>query len=146
MSNILAIDPGKATGFALWRPDVGHHSWITEGGIAGTAENLLTWTDCYMVDTIIIEKFTIGAKPGHMTSQYDALYINGYVLGLEASGHAFTVKQQLVTSVKTFATNAKLKTLGWYAGGAGHSDDASRHLLAYMAGIPAGQPLLEKLL
>tara|TARA_R110000751_G_scaffold111024_4_gene208827 strand:- start:1626 stop:2078 length:453 start_codon:yes stop_codon:yes gene_type:complete len=144
--NILAIDPGKTTGIALWRPHQGHNSWEEPGGLAGVARLLNGWVEKYLIDTVVIEKFTIGAKKGVMTSQYDAVYLNGYVLGLEASGADFTVKQQPVTMVKTFATNAKLKKLGWYMGGEGHADDASRHLLTYLSGHQCGQELLERLI
>jgi len=145
--NILAVDPGKATGCALWRPREGHLSWTTEGGIVGFAQEFPWWLEEYNIDMVVIEKFTIGAKSGVMTSQYDAVYINGFVLGYaECDDVGYGLKQQPVTMVKTFATDVKLKKLGWYEGAPGHSDDASRHLLTYMSGIPAGQELLERLI
>jgi len=40
---------------------------------------------------------------------------------------------QSPSSAKAFATNDKLRNVGWYVPGKGHANDAARHLLVYCA-------------
>ena len=141
---ILAVDPGKATGVALYHETDGFFSSsVVPGGITGFVDWFweIPWPT-----TIICEKFTIGAMQTRTTSQYDALYINGYLLGC-CWRRSVPFIQQPVTSAKTFATNDKLKTLGWYnPEDGGHAADAARHLLTYLSRIPLGQDIMRKLL
>lgn len=142
----LAVDPGKATGVAFYDSENGRF-WSAEvpEGTVGFAH----WWDkigyLTLPSVVICEKFTIGAKSGFITSQYDALEINGFLRGTCAI-NGIEFKQQLVSGVKAFSTNDKLRTLGWFKAGAGHADDASRHMLAFLANRPEGQYLLEKIL
>ena len=147
---IMAIDPGKATGVALWRPTKGFRSYIWEEGLMGFAHEFGQFIYNYGVDTIVIEKFTIGNQTKGKTAQYDALYINGLVLGVPdlmwTDIPYYRVIQQTASQAKSFAPDSKLKTLEWYKPGAGHDNDAARHLLTFMAKLPAGQEVLRRLL
>ena len=148
---ILAVDPGKATGVAMYYPTYPDHppafqSAVVPGGLTGFAEWFQDYKD--YTGIIICEKFTIGAMQTRTTSQYDALYINGYLMGVcYLERHYLTLIQQPVTSAKNFATNDKLKKLGWYdPRDGGHAVDAARHLLTYLSKQPEGQDILRRLL
>jgi hypothetical protein len=143
---ILAFDPGLATGVAYYSPNLDDfHSDEIPGGLLGTVDWFEDFFYFNYPSVVIVEKFTIMDSTAKKTRQYDAIYANGY---LEARCHTLEVPfvRHTVSNVKTFATNDKLKRLGWYKGGAGHADDAARHLLFYLAKRPEGQSLLRKLL
>lgn len=74
---------------------------------------------------LVVENFI--PRPG-VTWQPDALHIAGYARGRAPQiGWRF---QTQPTSIKKFATNDKLKRLGWYTPTkGGHVNDALRHLL-----------------
>ncbi len=142
---ILGIDPGKATGIAIYQRDRDRLlSTIIEGGIEGFAawyhSIVLAEPEWYEV---VIEKFSIMESTAEKTRQYDALYINGFVLGSNGI-YGIPTEQHLVSNVKKFATNKKLKNLGWYKPGAGHDNDAARHVLAYVSKFPWAQDLLRR--
>ena len=144
---ILAIDPGKMTGVATLDPHVWDLPAFWSGEIPDGIEGFARWfTNGWPHLTIaVIEKYTIGAKQRAIREDYNAVYINGFIIG-SAVAQDWDVKQQIVSPVKTFATNDKLRKLGWWKGGAGHADDASRHLLAYIAKRPIGQRFMEQLI
>lgn len=145
---IFAYDPGLVTGWACLEPATaafangqtnGRHEFERqfEQTIAtgGTVE-------------VVGEKFTITARTTKLTQQVDAMFINGYVDGLAAKlGFRFTL--QTPAQAKSFATDDKLKALGWHRPTpGGHANDATRHLLTYVATnqrILAGKPLLDKI-
>jgi len=145
---ILAVDPGKATGVAVYGSGE-FKSQVIQGGLIGFVD----WFDDMQfphcgLSAVVCEKFTIGAMQTRTTSQYDALYINGYLMGAVhlVRWHCKFI-QQPVTSAKTFATNDKLKKLGWYdPRDGGHAVDAARHLLTYLSKQPEGQDILRRLL
>lgn len=145
---ILAVDPGKATGWATLEP--GMNFAFNSGEVEGGALGFGSWvasalnTD-HVLWEVVCEKFTVGEMTKGKTKQYDALYLNGF---LEVYCHLLGVQftRHLVSNVKKFAPNSKLKKLGWYRGGAGHADDAARHMLAYISKLPWAQPLMGELL
>ena len=52
-----------------------------------------------------------------------------------------------MTPSMTFATDDKLRRLGWYKPGKGHANDAARHLLLWFAKhrTPEGDAILRRL-
>jgi hypothetical protein len=144
---IMAVDPGLATGWAIL--EVGEdyfNSGITEGGLLG----FVSWVTNALAAPhtsfeVVVEKFTIMQSTAKKSRQMDALYLNGFLEGYcFLLGIPFT--RHMVSNVKKFAPDAKLKKLGWYRPGAGHDNDAARHLLAYISKKPFGQPTMEKLI
>jgi hypothetical protein len=144
---IYSFDPGKVTGGAQLSTLGEFSSFEIEGGWEGFVDwfSEMECSEAAFVDaTFIIEKFTIGAIGRAKTAEYDALYINGYLLG-KCREQNYPVVQQTVTNTKQFATDAKLKRLGWYTPGRGHDRDAARHVLYYVRNRPEGQEILRRL-
>lgn len=132
---VLTIDPGGVTGLAEWM-DGEFRSFEWGGGYRGFAQmwlldmqsSRLTEYDC-----VVIEKFTIMASTLHKTREYDALYIIGLVLST-CDFLGVHVMLQTPAQAKTFATDTKLKALGWYdSSPGGHKNDATRHLVSFLA-------------
>lgn len=143
---ILAVDPGLVSGVALYMPGLDHFtSGQVEDGLIGFVDYFERYVDGTLPSTVVVEKFTVMDTTAKKTRQYDALYINGY---LEARCHTLGIEfvRQQVSGAKTFATNQKLKALGWYNGtSGGHANDATRHLLTLAAKRSWGQPILRRL-
>lgn len=144
---ILAIDPGKTTGWAILDPEGVFHS----DQVAGRFDFYRTLRALAAPGhplEVVIEAFTITARTSTTDRQYDALYIIGYVEAVcEVNGWDFTT--QSPGSAKAFASNDKLAAIGWRnPTPGGHADDAARHLLTYLATHhPAtAEPLLRKAL
>ena len=75
--------------------------------------------------------------------RYDVRYIIGWVDG-QCHRCRVPYHEQRPAEAKKFATDDKLKALGWYKGGFGHADDAARHLLVFLAKIRHAS-ILEKI-
>lgn len=143
---VLAYDPGLVTGWALWNPLTQD---FTSGQIEGrhafyrAVEGIM---DSGYRPEVVGEKFTIGPQTMKKTKQYDALYING-VVDYWAAKHGFSFTLQTPAQAKNFASDDKLKTLGWHKPtSGGHANDASRHMLTYLVGNRpelGGEALLE---
>jgi len=132
---IIAIDPGAVTGWAEFREGrplrtleiAGRHS-VYEEFIWGTEESWYIRGDT----EVVCEDYIISARTVKVTPQKDPLYIIGW---LEGECHRCNIPFTLQTpsQAKSFATDDKLKYLGWYTPTKdGHANDASRHLLTYL--------------
>ena len=125
---ILSIDPGKATGVATYDADHGgFDSYEIEGryALAGHVSDN-SW------DEVVCEDFVISQRTIKTTPQKDPLRIIGWLdMDMEARATPFTL--QTAGQAKSFATDAKLKHVGWFTKeGEGHANDAARHLLVYL--------------
>lgn len=129
---VFAYDPGKVTGWACYEP--AFDSWVC-GQSDGRFEfyRLFEQTISYGGTVEVVgEKFTIGAQTAGKTAQYDALYINGTIEYL-AEKLGFGLTLQTPAQAKAFATDTKLKAVGWHKPTkGGHANDANRHLLTYL--------------
>lgn len=128
---IVAIDPGKVTGMAVMYADLLHFA----GEVAGRMEMYDRIYSGRLVgaSAVVIERFTISQRTVQSSPQYDALYLIGAV---EAWCYKYDVPLifQSPGEAKGFGTDKKLKALGWYkATSGGHANDASRHLMVYLA-------------
>lgn len=144
---VIAIDPGLTTGWALID--------LEDGGLAaGETEGRINFYRTFesLVGNgrpveVVAEKFTINTMTARKSPQPDALYILGAVEYLcDKLGIPFSL--QTPAQAKSFATDEKLRALGWYSTtGEGHSNDARRHLLVYLVRSrhPAGQALAKAL-
>ena len=135
MTHLLAIDPGKMTGWA----------WIeyskTSTKIMETREvpfeDIYTLLTEYLdheqrVDAVVIEDFRITAGTGKLGSPDWSLRIIG-ATELLTQRHGIPLTKQMPSSAKTFSTDDKLRAVDlWHRGGAGHANDALRHALLYL--------------
>lgn len=144
---IIGIDPGLTTGFAMYDTSTGlFEAKEYERAVLYRRLDRLVWLGSHNESsrpTIVIESFTINAKTAKKSQQPDALRVIGAVDYLRQTGGILI--QFSPTTRKAFATDAKLKKLGWFSGGRGHADDAARHVLAYLATRPEGAALLGRL-
>ena len=127
----LSIDPGLTTGVAWFDDDFGFESREIAGryDLYDFVAPLVAL--CPKL-TVIIERWDVRKDTFGKSAQEDARYIIGYIDGIcQATGVPYV--EQRPAEAKSFASNAKLKKLGWFQGGEGHADDASRHLLVYLA-------------
>ena len=134
--NVLAVDPGGTTGLAWWRAGQ-HRAW---------SEPLEQAMDT--VFTEIITRYDPTAFPDKPTFDlvvFEAIVITGQTLkksrnvqdAIEFIGMARYVchkwgppfNTQTPADAKSFATDEKLRALGWWTPGPDHARDASRHLL-----------------
>jgi hypothetical protein len=129
---IFAVDPGKMTGFARW--DNGHFS-------SSMLEHMPFLESMWLVllmpqnrpDLVVCESFIITAQTLKKS--------RGENWSLEQIGairwmchtHGVPFKLQTPADAKSFVKNERLKELGWYKPGAGHDNDAARHLLLALA-------------
>lgn len=123
---ILAIDPGLATGIAKWWD--GFESWIDPHP---AVETTLTRLIPFM-EAVACETFTITARTMTLTRQNEPLELIGVVRYLCRRADV-PLFMQAPSDAKTFVPNLRLKHVGWYKPGAGHDNDAARHLLLYFA-------------
>lgn len=130
--NILAVDPGTTTGFALWVPGTGGPViWQVEGReqayIDGWAY-LSAWKT-----TTVVERYVL--PPKNLNSpQPDPFYVIGALEAFALSLGLEFVLQRPSDAVgpKTPYPNRVLKALGWYVPGTPHGLDATRHLAHYL--------------
>lgn len=122
---LLAVDPGKMTGWAqLW------DGQFSSGQLS--CFEFLEWqvSTFAAYDAVILERFRIG--PQTLTKQADAHWAIGtnFIVTWWATTMGTRVILQDPAQAKSFATNDKLKAIGWRRpSGGGHADDAARHLL-----------------
>lgn len=127
---VVVIDPGRTSGIAIWQPD-----W--EKPSLKEADFLTT---CQLIEEMasddvayVLESFTITARTAQLTQAPWSLEIIG-VARYIALEHGRDLVLQKPADAKRFATNPRLKALGWWhKGGGGHANDAARHLLLYVA-------------
>lgn len=133
--NVIAFDPGKATGVASYTSSEDfYESSERPGGWLGQVLDIQGFLVGYPWDHVICESFTVnaGTAKKDQGAYPDVFSLIGTIRYLAwANGAEFHF--QTPGEAKSFATNDKLKRLGWYKGGAGHADDASRHLLTFLA-------------
>ena len=133
--NVLAIDPGGVTGIAFYQDGI-YTGEEVPNGFDGMAHALSTaFSPLLPLDAVVIESFTINAgthkkDPGMFADTTAIIGAVRYV----ASVYGIPVKMQTPAKAKAFATDDKLRRLGWYdSTPGGHRNDAARHLLTFLA-------------
>jgi hypothetical protein len=126
---ILAIDPGLTTGWANLDPDGGFRSGETKPPILflSDVERMLRGPFPW---AMVCERYVITPETIKKSRQADPLEIIG-TLKYFAEKYQTLIQFQGPAEAKTFATDKKLKALGWFRPGLGHANDAARHLLCY---------------
>lgn len=126
---IIAIDPGNVTGVATYEGTTFDSFEIDE---IGKVYSYL-WDVKARADVIIIEKFTINPTTHKKSRQSDPLMIIGFVDGLTYL-HRIPLTYFTPAKAKSFATDDKLRAVGWWRPTpGGHANDAARHLLTFIA-------------
>lgn len=124
---IIGVDPGKTTGWATWdgeRLIANQAPWEDFiNGINLTVEP--GWL-------FVVERFTITQATLRLGRELEALYCIGGLMTLGLI-HGFHVELQSVGAAKSFATDDKLKKMGWWIPNRDHAMDAARHVLTYLA-------------
>lgn len=140
---VLAVDPGGVTGLALWDPQMfaPHHgpngyepfgSWQVEG-YEGAVRSLWDEVTC-APDALVCEGFVIRSNThkldsGAFSHTTDLIGACRYL----AHEHGVPFYRQTPAEAKAFASDEKLRRLGWYnATPGGHANDAARHLLTFL--------------
>lgn len=129
MPIVVAIDPGGTSGYAIYMD--GNFS----SGECDDRSAILRLVDSIVAEgrpvQLVVENYTITSRTAKLSPQPEALKLIGALesaadrLGLGFQG------SQLGT--KTFATDEKLRVLGWFRRtDGGHANDAARHLLTWM--------------
>lgn len=134
MTTFVGIDPGKATGVAfasLYNGYLVRESFISaEIPTRDQAyDELKAVLNCETSLVVFAEKFTISGRTTKTKVQYDSLYLLGFIEGL---CHVQGIDYWELTPAesKGFATDAKLRRLGWYDRTPdGHANDAARLIL-----------------
>ena len=130
MPNVIAIDPGLATGLA----------WVIDGEFGSvqvpyekTGPALDRFLKRYPNAKVVCEAFFITRETAKKSQAPWSLKLIGVADYLCDLYGVDPVILQTPADAKKFASDARLKALGWYSGGAGHADDAARHLMLYLA-------------
>ena len=145
-TRIYACDPGGTTGWAFFNParPESFESWQSDG--EGWLRELTNVDGCIGRDSIIVcERFTIRQNTHKLSADAfeqttDTIGALRYIAAAE--GCPFI--RQTPAQAKAFATDDKLRKLGWYTPGLPHGNDAARHLLTYLAGVRY-TPILQRL-
>lgn len=146
---LLAVDPGKKTGWASFDTTTMVLSGATEAPANEFLDKIVPWIDRsagLVLARIIVERFVITtetAKKGvgdeHWSiEQMGVLRHHARWAGLEFDG------TQTLSNAGKFAPNERLRAVGWYVPGRGHANDALRHLLLNIG--RNHQDVLERLL
>lgn len=133
---VVAVDPGGTTGVA---------SWDDRNPMPSTVQfdnkpMLYAWLETWSAEQAhyVVEDFR--PRPGVRTWVPDSLHIIGYIEGRVPFWHyASTFKLQTPAAAKAFATDDKLRRLGWWVPGQDHARDALRHLLVWLCTTEAGR-------
>lgn len=139
---VLAIDPGLATGIATLSKNKAY--WGSQLEYAEVGEFIEFYLRTNPGADVVCENFFITRETAKKSPAPWSLKLIGVAEYLcDQFGSKFTL--QAPADAKRLATDPRLKALGWYSGGAGHQDDASRHLLIYCLknGIIDGKDLVD---
>lgn len=139
MADIVAVDPGKTTGWVYWDGEKREiHHFQTSGRFNfyyGFHEWLCAGRDLFS-PIIVVEKFVITPSTAKMSQQPDALLITGWLEAESLLREGVFDNTQKPSDAKGFMTDDKLRKLGWWKkpGAAwDHALDAARHLGLYLS-------------
>lgn len=119
---VQAFDPGRMCGVA---------AYYTDCELFETCE-VATPTVMPDADVVVIEKYQVDGRTAKLSQQPDALKQTGAIENT-CKELGIPVVFQMPAVAKKFATDPKLKALGWFRKTKdGHSNDAARHLLRYL--------------
>ncbi len=136
---VIAVDPGGTTGLSFWSPP----GLLTVPDLSSEprqrefwpqmVEDITGWCRHIPHVVIVCETFKITNATVKLSQQTDALEIIG---ALKFVAHLYNpgpVVMQTPADAKRFSSDARLKAAGFWRPGEGHANDASRHLLLWLA-------------
>lgn len=130
---VITIDPGEVSGVALARTD--GTLFAAQGTWMETLVAVERWMDAYASENplVVSEGFSITAQTARNTPQPWSLEAIGVCRYLTAR-RGLDFETQTAASAKGFASNKRLKEVGWYVPTeGGHLNDAARHLMVALA-------------
>jgi hypothetical protein len=139
---LIGIDPGLMTGIALVEreDDIARMCWSGEVAPEELAPTIRPWLGWWNKNrdqrlTVVVEAFIITQRTAQLTAQPFSLENIGIVKQCMWDA-GMDLETQFVLqrpSAKTFADNKKLQRVElWHRGGAGHANDALRHVIVRM--------------
>ena len=125
----VAVDPGLVSGIAYFNTHTEHFSTAESGAMDWVCDEVRMWAGRQPAlakdTTLIVERFLISERTIKTKVYYDSIHFEGWIRLEYPDTYAQTAAQ-----AKGFATDSKLKHLGWYTKTKdGHANDAARHLL-----------------
>lgn len=130
---IVAIDPGKMTGYALYDREEGKFSSY-ETSFDDTCRYLASHAATWKEDLLIVsESFIITVQTAKNTQSPWSLELIGVARYISRALTGRDLILQAPATAKRFASDDRLKTMGWHVPGKGHANDAARHLLLTLA-------------
>lgn len=135
---ILAIDPGKATGMALFSLEPGQEpvlEWskeLEQNEVAEAVRSVLWAPEKRLFLDVVCERFVINAQTVRNSQAPYSLEVIGIVKQclLDSKRPMDDIYFQAPADAMSMFDNKKLKKLEyWHVGGAGHALDAIRHAL-----------------
>lgn len=131
---VIGIDPGKKTGIAIYDSQIDKfESWEFEftneelNRVEDRVIELLESGDVAMS----IERFDITPTTHKNTYAPWSLEVTGWMRRV-ALRWRLPFMVQMRSAGKNFGTDHRLRQLGWYVRGKGHSNDAARYLLLFL--------------
>jgi hypothetical protein len=126
---LIWLDPGETTGYAILTPD---HQFA-----CGQSQGLYA-TGVWLDGTL--RRYRAGAHIGWEAYRVLGARSAESTVGLRVMGvaqwlameYGSRILPEVSSEMRTPASPATLKRLGWYEKGMPHAMDASRHLLAYL--------------
>lgn len=131
---ILVIDPGKTSGIA-YHDTVEDKTEFAELNFGETAEFIHSAADLHRDNLIIIsESFLITPNTAKNTQAPWSLELIGVARYAAQKYTGRDLQTQMPSAAKRFASDARLRHIGWWTKGkGGHANDAARHLLLFEA-------------
>lgn len=132
MTQVLALDPGKMTGWAAWAPGVDGRPQSGQDEFFDVLERTDRWMAAVGHDGIVVvERYTISKSTLEKSRQSWSLEVIGTVKFL-ANRHGVELVMQQPSDAKSFVPDSRLRDVGWYVRGQDHARDALRHLLLFL--------------
>ncbi len=130
---IVAVDPGKTTGIAEYAPHLGKFDSYEMGfdETCAFVENRLS-AESYDVE-LVSEAFIITPNTGKNSQAPWSLELIGVMRYLSRTKIGRDLVLQMPAAAKRFASDDRLRTVGFWTPARGHANDAARHLLLYTA-------------
>lgn len=131
---VIALDPGKKTGFAIYDKANDVISACGEDQFDATCR----WLEHYLSHlgphcTVITERFLITVRTARNSQAPWSLEMIGVARWLSLKYGVPEFKLQDVAAAKRFSSNEHLRELGWWqVGSEGHVNDALRHMLLFL--------------
>lgn len=131
----MTIDPGPSTGLATWAPATDPMPFSTtlprteaEDFIAARIKPDGSGATLVIIETFVISMAT--AKKSRAGSEsIEMIGLTRYLCRI----NGIPLIESRPADVMRFATDDKLRRIGWYLAGPDHARDALRHLLTYAA-------------